>query len=134
MGLGEAHDGNGQSCLSRDRPPARLDLNGSDLYYTSSVTSAEANRLRQYLLHEHVFDGAIGTFQLNKAGSKYQFRMVVQKGAEDDQEFIFGNNAMAMRLSGAVFGGRPVEIHLCDENRDTLRVVDPRSGSSRSTN
>jgi hypothetical protein len=112
----------------------RLDLNGSDLYYTASVTAAEAKRLQQYLLDEHVFDGAVGSFQLNKAGSEYQFRIVVQKGAEDDQEFVFGNHAMAMRLSGAVFGGRPVVIHLCDENFKTLRVIDPNNGSSLSTN
>jgi len=112
----------------------RLDLNGSDLYYTSSVTPAEAKRLRRYLLDEHVFDGAVGTFQLNRAGSEYQFRMVVQPGAEEDQQFVFGNHAMAMRLSGAVFGGKPLVIHLCDENFETLRVIDPHNGSSLNAN
>jgi hypothetical protein len=112
----------------------RLDLNGSDLYYTSSVTSAEAKRLRRHLLEAHTFDGAAGTFQLNKKGSRYQFRMMVQSGAENDQQTIFASNALGMRLSGAVFGGKVVEIHLCDQNFDTLRVVDPVGGSGGSTN
>jgi hypothetical protein len=112
----------------------RLDLNGSDLYYTDSVTAAEAKRLRRHLLETHTFDGAAGTFQLNKDGSRYQFRMMVQPGAEDDQQTIFASNALGMRLSGAVFGGKVVEIHLCDENFDTLRVVDPIGGSGGSTN
>jgi hypothetical protein len=112
----------------------RLDLNGSDLYYTSSVTTAEAKRLRRHLLETHTFDGAAGTLQLNRDGSRYQFRMMVQPGAENDQQTIFASNALAMRLSGAVFGGKVVEIHLCDQNFDTLRVVDPIGGSGGSTN
>lgn len=111
----------------------RLDLNGSDLYYTSSVTTAEAKRLRKYLIDSHAFDGAAGTFQLNKEGSRYQFRMMVQPGAEDDQQTIFASNALGMRLSGAVFGGKVVEIHLCDQSFHTLRVVDPIGGSGGST-
>ena len=112
----------------------RLDMNGSELYYTSSVTAAEAKRLRRHLLQTHTFDGSAGTFQLTKAGSRYQFRMMVQRGAEDDQQTIFASNALAMRLSGAVFGGKVVEVHLCDQNFDTLRVVDPIGGSGGSTN
>jgi hypothetical protein len=42
----------------------RLDLNGSDLYCTASVTAAEAKRLRRHLLETHTFDGAAGTLQL----------------------------------------------------------------------
>ena len=112
----------------------RLDLNGTDLYYTSSVTSAEAKRLRRHLLDTHTFDGAAGTLQLDRDGSRYQLRMMVQPGAEEDQQTIFASNALAMRLSGAVFGGKVVEIHLCDQSFDTLRIVDSVGGSGGSTN
>ena len=112
----------------------RLDLSGSDLYYASSVTTAEAKRLRRHLLETQTFDEAAGTFQLNKEGSKYQFRMMVQPRAENDQQTVFASDALGMRLSGAVFGGKVVEVHLCDENFDTLRVVDPIGGSGGSTN
>jgi hypothetical protein len=112
----------------------RLDVNGSDLYYTSAVTTAEAKRLRKYLIESHAFDGSQGTFKLDKAGKRYQFKLIVQKGGENDQQTIFASNALAMRLSGAVFGGKVVEIHLCDQNFHTLRVVDPIGGSGGSTN
>jgi hypothetical protein len=124
----------GQETGSGSGLGTRLDLNDSDLYYTSSVTTAEAKRLRKYLIDSHAFDGSQGTFQLNKAGSRYQFKLIVQKGAENDQQTIFASNALGMRLSGAVFGGKVVEIHLCDQNFHTLRVVDPIGGSGGSTN
>lgn len=124
----------GQGTGSSSGLGKRLGVNGSDLYYTSAVTTAEAKRLTKHLIDSHAFDGSQGTFQLDKAGKRYQFKLIVQKGGENDEQTIFASNALGMRLSGAVFGGKVVEIHLCDQNFDTLRVVDPIGGSGGSTN
>jgi hypothetical protein len=109
---------------------SRLDFGGSDLYYTSAVTASEAKRLRQDLYDLHTFDGAAGTFQITKNAQRYQFRMIVTPGSEKDQEFVFAMHALAMQISGTVFGGRQVEIDLCDETFRTVRVIDPYDGSS----
>tara|TARA_B100001250_G_C19140289_1_gene503515 strand:+ start:36 stop:419 length:384 start_codon:yes stop_codon:yes gene_type:complete len=100
-----------------------LEFNGGELYYTSNVTLAEANKLGKYCVKEGFFDGNEKTIQLDKEGSTYLFRMVVKKGIENDQEFINIAKVTAAELSQNVFNGKQVDIHLCDENLKTLRVV-----------
>jgi hypothetical protein len=103
----------------------KLEFNGGELYYTSSVTSSEANKLGQYLVKVNFFNGDNKAVQLNKTGSTYEYRMVVKKGMENDEEFIKIAKGMAKDLSSNVFGGNPVDIHLCDDHLKTLRVVVP---------
>jgi len=112
------------ACLTGCGPDAgtRLTFNGGELYYTSSVTQAEANKLGRYLVSEGFFNGNMKTVQLNKAGSTYEFRMVIKKGLEKDEEFIQIAKQMCVELE-QLFGGRDVDIHLCDENLTTLRVI-----------
>jgi len=126
----DSTDSSGQGAGSSLGVGTRLDFGDSDLYYTSAVTASEAKRLRQDLLDLHTFDGAAGTFQITKNGQRYQFRMIVTPGSEKDQEFVFAMHALAMQVSGSVFGGQQVEIDLCDESLSTVRVIDPYNGSS----
>ena len=100
-----------------------LEFNGGELYYTSNVTLAEANKLGKYCVQEQLFNGNRKTVQLDKEGSTYLFRIVVKKGLENDQEYINIAKATAAQLSREVFNGQQVDIHLCDENLKTLRVV-----------
>ncbi|MFA6448965.1 MAG: hypothetical protein WCX65_05850 [bacterium] len=100
----------------------RLEFNGGELYYTSSITESEANRLVQYLGNDY-FDGTPKTVQINKTASTYEFRMVIKKGLEKDPQYIEIAKGVAKELSTEVFGGSQVDIHLCDENLKTIRVV-----------
>ncbi|MEL0095546.1 MAG: hypothetical protein VW875_06865 [Planctomycetaceae bacterium] len=100
-----------------------LEFNGGELYYTSNVSQVEASRLGSYLVSEQFFDGSRKTVQLDNNSGTYEFRMVVKKGMEDDQEFLQIAKQTAADLSQDVFGGSPVDIHLCDERLETLRVV-----------
>lgn len=100
----------------------KLEYNGGELYYTSSVTKAEAERLGRYLA-KGFFDGNRKTVQLTKTGNTYEFRMVVKKGIETDPEYIEAAKAFAGEMSEEVFNGSPVDIHLCDDRLKTLRVV-----------
>ena len=59
----------------------------------------------------------------NKLDRTYEFRMVIKKGLESDPDVIQLMKQFASQLSVDVFQGNSVDIHLCDENLKTLRVV-----------
>jgi hypothetical protein len=65
-----------------------------------------------------------GTFQLNKTGDTYEFRVVVKEEAEQDEMLAFAMRIVAVAISGEVFGGAPVDVHLCDQNLKTKRVME----------
>lgn len=75
------------------------------------------------MVSNEFFDGNEKTVQLNKNGSTYEFRMVIKKGIENDQEFINIFKQFAEELSVNVFEGSQTDIHLYDEYLKTLRVV-----------
>ena len=97
----------------------------NELYYTESVTKAQAQALGDYLVKEEFFanDGNERTVQLNKSGSTYEFRMVVKTGLEQDQATVDLMKDVAIELSANVFNGETVDVHLCDDTLKTLRVV-----------
>jgi hypothetical protein len=115
----------------------KLDFkNGGELYYTSSVaeavTEAEAQQLGDFLTKEGFFDGTKKTVQLRKAdrsnvyvGSPihYELRMVVTKGTENDQLRLDAAQFLAAKMSTDVFNGAETEVHFCDDQFETLRVV-----------
>jgi hypothetical protein len=49
--------------------------------------------------------------------------MCIKKGMEHDAFFLLGCKALANDLSQNVFNGAPVDVHLCDEYLETIRVV-----------
>jgi hypothetical protein len=103
----------------------KLDFNGGEVYYTDKVTEAEAKKLGEYLVKEEFFDGKPKTVQLDKAGSTYQFRMVVQKEKQNDEGTIELMKTFAGQISADVFNDAPTELHICDESLKTVRVVKP---------
>jgi hypothetical protein len=111
--------------INCDNYGTMLEFNGGELYYTSSVSEREAYKLGEYLVDAEFFDGDGKTIQLNKTGNTYEFRMVIKKGTEKDEEFIQIAKIFANDLSEYVFNGFNVDIHLCDENLSTIRVVVP---------
>jgi len=98
--------------------------NGSELEY-KNVTSAEARQLLDYLIEVKYFNDRPKTAQLDKSGSTYQFRAVIKTKARNDQAFHEDVKLFAEELSANVFNDAPVEIHICDENFETIHVVKP---------
>lgn len=97
-----------------------LEFNGGQLYYTSTVTIEEADRLGEHLIESGFFDGERKTVQLTKPGAVYEFRMVVLEGIEQDQNYIRMAVFFVHELSENVFEGNPVAIHFCDSRMNTL--------------
>ncbi|MBC8044956.1 MAG: hypothetical protein IAF08_16075 [Rhizobacter sp.] len=100
-----------------------LEFNGGELYYTKAVTEAEARKLGDYLVEGKFFDGTKKSAQLNKEGAAYEFRVVVKDGAEKDEQNAVLFQQIAQELSQNVFGGAAVNVHLCDAQLKTLRVI-----------
>ena len=104
----------------------KLTFNGGDLYYTSQVTEADAQKLGNYLVKEKFFDGTKKTVQLNKNGETYEFRMVMIKDAEKAPNTVETFTAVSKELSENVFNGGKVVVHLCDDHLKTLRAIPER--------
>ena len=98
-------------------------FNGLQLFYTSNITETEANSMGNYLIESEFADGEEKTVQLNKSGNTYEFRMVVKKGIEQDPEYTELGKLIAAEISSEVFNGAQVDVHFCDENLKTLRVL-----------
>ena len=99
-------------------------FNGGQLFYKSSVTEAEVEKLGNFLVKQGFFDGNLKTTQLYKFEDKYIFRMVVKKGVEKDPQYIPAFQLMVPMLSMLVFNAKPVEIHLCDDKLETIKIVE----------
>lgn len=103
-----------------------LTFNGSQLFYKPPVTEKEARTLGQYLVESWFSDVKDPkTVQLTKSGSTYECRVPIKKGLENDQESLQQMKAMAQQLSRDVFNNAEVDIHMCDDELNTIRVVVP---------
>ncbi len=102
----------------------KLMFDETELYYTQDITEDEANDIGKYLQETGFTEGDEKTVQITKDGDTYQFRMVVKESFIDDNEYeeiayIFINN-----LSADILENSPVELHMCDEELKTLKVVE----------
>ena len=101
----------------------KIMFNGGELYHTSSVSETEARKLGEYLVKNGFFDGNPTSVQITRSNGTIQFRMVVIKAMDRDPQFVQMATQFSQELSRDVFGGKTVELHLCDENLKTLKVV-----------
>ena len=110
--------------LNRTTPYGKtLQFNGIQLFYTSSVTRSEAKKLGKYLSDNGFADGNAKSVQLNRSGDTYEFRMVIKEGVEQNQEYIAMFQQLCLKLSDTLFSNAPVDVHFCDENLETIKVV-----------
>jgi hypothetical protein len=102
-----------------------IKFDAGELYYTSTIEAREAYKLGEYLVDSGFFDENRKTVQINKTDETYEFRMIVKKGIEQDPDFIDIFKDFSRELSYYVFDEASVDMHLCDEYFNTLRVVIP---------
>jgi hypothetical protein len=97
---------------------------GSQLFYTDSVTEGEAQKLAQHL-EGTVLKGATHaiSFQVNRAGDRYQLRIVTKEGFENNDLYVVAWKFLGVGVSQQVFGGAPVDIHLCDTSFNAVREL-----------
>jgi hypothetical protein len=98
----------------------------SQLYYKSTVSRDEAQKLAAHLdatLFNHLENHA--TVQVNRDGNTYQLRFVTKPGVQPTEFEVLLLQAYGAQVSREVFGGAPVEVHLCDQSLETIRVLPP---------
>ncbi len=93
-------------------------------YYAASVSHDEAVALLNYLTQEGFFvSDDEANMHLGKNGSTYELRFIIKTGLENDPETVTQMQQLGALLSADVFGGSLVDIHLCDQDLKTLRVL-----------
>jgi len=102
----------------------KLTFNGGDLYYKVNVTKDEADKLGNWLVENEFFDGEEKSVQLDKKEGTYQVRMVVGEEFQEDEAYKAQVGIFATLIETSVFKGNNVEIHVCDENFETLHVIE----------
>ncbi len=94
------------------------------LYYTDNVDRETAEKFGDYLVKTTFFSNRGLEAQLTKKDDTYQFRYIVKKGYEKKQDYKKTAEEYAELLSKRVFDNAPVEIHMCDENWNTLLIIE----------
>lgn len=101
----------------------KLDFKDTEVYYTKNVTEAEAKKFGEYLIKEDMASGKKSSIQLDKSGSNYQVRMVIDPAKVNDPDTQAAFKSLAGQFSDEVFNKAATEVHLCDDSFKTVKVV-----------
>ena len=97
-----------------------------EVFYTDGATKADADLLAAYF-SKQIQGGGTRSMQLKKPKDTYQFRMVIKKELQSDDNFLLALEFEAARVSRDLFGGAAVEMHACDERLNTIKLMPPRA-------
>lgn len=100
-----------------------LHVNGGELHFTSCLTRGDAERLGEYLVRVGHFNGERRRVQLTRDGKACVVRYVVKTGSESNASTVEAFQFAAVEMPRELFGGQTVEVHLCDQGLQALRVV-----------
>ena len=96
----------------------------SELFYTANVTADEAQDVGNYLDDKGLFpDDRAVTVQLDKPFGAYQVRFCVRPEAAGDADVVNFYRDLRTDIANDVFQAADVEVHLCDQNMVTVRVL-----------
>jgi len=95
----------------------------TEVRYTAEITKEEAQRLVEYLIKEEFADNETPkTVLLDKDGEVYQFKMVVGDSNVTEETTLLLKE-FGVSLSNDVFNNSEVEMHACDDNLKSIKVV-----------
>lgn len=104
----------------------KMEVNGSDLFYTDNVTKEEATKLGDFLKEIGYFkDGNKIAVQLDRDGDTYVMRFVVVDDYKDKEPYPGVFQFMGASASYSVFDGKPVAVHLTDGKLKTRETIEP---------
>jgi hypothetical protein len=96
---------------------------GTEIYYTDNVSEADADLIGNYLIEIEFTDGSTKSVQLDKPEDALQVRFVTKEGIEDDPIYIFLFEEIKNEISESLYDGKSIEVHLCDNKFNTLKVL-----------
>lgn len=94
-----------------------------ELYYTKEIDKQTAKKLGEFLRESKFFQSKGLQVQITKKGDVYQFKYVIKEGADKDDSYKATVGAFGQLISQNVFDNQRVDMHLCDDNFNTLATV-----------
>ena len=101
------------------------------LFYTDNIEESEADSLGEYLIRSGFAQGESKTIQLDREKQVYQFRIVVKDTLLENEDYLTMARLFGWRLSSEVFDDRAVEMHFCDKELETQKVIPMLEMSSK---
>ena len=100
----------------------KLQFGNMDLYFSGDIKS-ENKTIIATNLDDIGFDKSSERkkVQFVKVGDTYQFRVVVNKGEENDDNYIAQCKKYAEDISSISLINAPVELYFCDDDFKTIR-------------
>jgi hypothetical protein len=91
---------------------------GDEVYFSNDATETEAQRFGQFLQDDGFFDRpTTSQVQLVRQGERVIVSFIVTREAWSDPQILASYRSMGDDISSRLFGGRHVEVRLCDERR-----------------
>jgi hypothetical protein len=95
----------------------------TEVRYTPAIKTEEAQLLANYLIKEEFADNKNPkTVLLDKQGKTYLFKMVVGDTNVSENTILLLKQ-FGVSLSNDVFNNNNVEMHACDENMKSIKIV-----------
>src|SRR5262249_51694600 len=103
----------------------RIDFGGGqEVFYTQGATEADARALGAYLRQAGVFDGRRPmSFLVARDGNLVVVSMIIADKELNDPDAERDFREFGQEASQQAFGGRPVEVRLCDEQFTVKRRI-----------
>lgn len=109
---------------STNIPEQMKKVNNDELYYTKNISMQELDKLEDYLSHEVLAnDNFRISAKIDKQSNFYILSFVYDQQMLNDPEIISYFKLLGENLSKDVFDNNLVEIHLCDDVFNTLKVI-----------
>lgn len=97
----------------------------TEVRYTKNVTLEEVEQLKKFLIEfEFSNDENRKTVALDKENNIYIFKMVLDKSQIENEATVTLLSFFKDELSKNVFNNQPVQIHMCDDLMNTLKIVE----------
>ena len=96
-----------------------------EVFFPRNDDTDDARRLAKYLAREMTGVTELVSFKLAKRGTIVEIHMVTHKEMLDDPAFVKGLEEDRSDMAKNVFSGSDVELHLCDNEFNVIRVLKP---------
>lgn len=106
----------------------RIQMEKMTFFYKSPVTREEVTKLGNYL-NKQMFDYESDSIAVKilKSDERYELYFITKKGVENDETNIRALELLGDELSRNIFQYSKTDIHMTDDNFETVRVVPCRS-------
>lgn len=97
----------------------------TEVRYTKNVSLQEAEKLKDYLISSGFSDDDNPkTVELDKENDMYIFKMVLSEERLKNESTVTLLKLFGNEISKTVFDSQPLQVHMCDELMNTIKVAE----------